>query len=186
MTIRETHELAPPAVSRITRTDRDAASRVAFAALVALHHGRLDRLAHLLCGDAAQAEDAVADAYAKVWRRFRSGAVDDPAAYLRQAVVNQVRGGYRRRALERREEQRQRVDWRDGVSPHRNVEDRNLLEPALRELPVTQRAVIVLRFFEDLSEEQIARVLDIPVGTVKSRCARGLAQLRASIGSNDE
>ncbi len=158
----------------------------AFAALVATYHERLARLAYLLCSDREQAEDAVSEAYAKVWPRFRRGHVENPPVYLRTAVVNQVRGGLRRRLLERREEQRQGVDWREGTSPHRNVEERELLEPALRRLPAAQRAVIVLRFYEDMSEEQVATLLGVPTGTVKSRCARGLTQLRALVGSSDE
>jgi RNA polymerase sigma-70 factor (sigma-E family) len=158
----------------------------AFAALVREHHDRLARLAHLLCSDREQAEDAVAEAYAKVWPRFRRGQVEQPRVYLRAAVINQVRGGLRRRLLERREEQRQRVDWRLGVSPESNIEDRAVLEPALRQLPEGQREVIVLRFYEDMSEDDIATLLRVPVGTVKSRCARGLHQLRALMSVDDD
>src|SRR4051812_11437190 len=152
----------------VVRTDHEA-----FAALVMEQHARLARLAHLLCGNREQAEDAVAEAYAKVWPRFRRGQVQHPRVYLRSAVVNQVRGGMRRRLLERREEQRQRVDWRDGIRPERGVEDQMRLEPALRRLPHGQRTVIVLRFYEDMSEDEIATLLGVPAGTVKSRCARG-------------
>lgn len=157
-----------------------------FAALVAEHHNRLARLAHLLCGDREQAEDAVAEAYAKVWPRFRRGEVRHPRVYLRAAVVNEVRGGLRHRMLERREEQRQRVDWRDGVSPERGIDDRTLLETALRQLPQGQRAVIVLRFYEDMGEDEIAALLGVPVGTVKSRCSRALQQLRALVGTDHD
>lgn len=163
-----------------------AGTDAAFAALVATYHERLARLAYLLCSNREQAEDAVSEAYAKTWPRFRKGQVENPPVYLRTAVVNQVRGGLRRRLLERREERRQRVDWRDSASPHRDVEDREVLGPALQRLSATQRAVIVLRFYEDMSEEDVASLLDVPVGTVKSRCARGLAQLRALVGSDDE
>jgi RNA polymerase sigma-70 factor (ECF subfamily) len=165
----------------VPRTDHEA-----FAALVTEHHARLARLAHLLCSNREQAEDAVAEAYAKVWPRFRRGQVEHPPVYLRAAVVNQVRGGLRRRLLERREEQRQQVDWRAGVSPERDIEERALLEPALRQLPAAQRAVIVLRFYEDLSEEEIATLLEVPVGTVKSRCARALRQLRTLVSGDDD
>ena len=158
----------------------------AFAALVREHHDRLARLAHLLCSNREQAEDAVAEAYAKVWPRFRRGQVEHPRIYLRAVVINQVRGDLRRRVVEQREERRQRVDWRFGVSPERNVEERALLEPALWQLPEGQRAVIVLRFYEDMSEDDIAALLGVPVGTVKSRCARGLHQLRALMSVDDD
>ncbi len=97
-------------------------------------------------------------------------------------MVNQVRGGLRRRLLEQREVERRRVDWHDGVSPEGSVDDAEIVLPALEALPQNQRAVLVLRYYEDLSEDEIAVTLDIPAGTVKSRCARGLEQLRRVIG----
>jgi RNA polymerase sigma-70 factor (sigma-E family) len=172
--------IASDTTTPFVQTSADAA----FAALVATYHDRLARLAYLLCSNREQAEDAVSEAYAKTWPRFKSGHVENPPVYLRTAVVNQVRGGLRRRLLERREEQRQRIDWREGASPHRDVEDREVLEPAVRRLPPTQRAVIVLRFYEDMSEEEVATLLGVPAGTVKSRCSRGLAQLRAFVGDD--
>jgi RNA polymerase sigma-70 factor (sigma-E family) len=172
--------LDAPGRSDVPSNRREASH--AFSELVALHHQRLARLAYVFCHDAQQAEDAVAEAYAKVWPKFRAGRVQDPGPYLRTAVVNAVRGGIRRRVLERREEERRRVDGRDGPSPEHIVDDRDLLETALQRLPATQRAVIVLRYYEDMTEDEIASVLHVACGTVKSRCARGLAQLRAAIG----
>lgn len=154
----------------------------AFGAIVAEHHVRLARLAFMLCGNRQQAEDAVADAYARVWPRYRRGRIDDLVPYLRRAVVNQINGGFRRRFLERREEERHTVDLRDDHRDHRSVEDRELLGPALQALPVAQRMVIVLRFLEDLSEEETALILGIKLGTVKSRAARALEQLRRVLG----
>jgi RNA polymerase sigma-70 factor (sigma-E family) len=159
--------------------------REAFGDAVRQHHRHLAGLAYSMCGNAQQAEDAVAEAFARVWPKFRRGAVDDLVPYLRSAVINEVRGGWRRRILERREEQRHVVDWRDGESPHRNVEDRDALWPALRQLPAGQRVVVVMRFVEDMSEEETARVLDLRIGTVKSRAARGLEQLRRLVGSDE-
>jgi RNA polymerase sigma-70 factor (sigma-E family) len=153
-----------------------------FSKTVAAHHQQLARLAFLLCNDRQQAEDAVAEAYARVWPKFRHGAVDDLLPYLRRAVANQVRGGLRRRMLEQREVERRKVDWHDGVSPERSVDDAEIVLPALETLPQNQRAVLVLRFYEDLSEDEIAATLDIPPGTVKSRCARGLEQMRRAMG----
>jgi RNA polymerase sigma-70 factor (sigma-E family) len=169
---------------RYTRVD-DRAHEQEFVDVVATHHERLARLAFLLCSSREQAEDAVAEAYAKVWPRYRRGQVRDPVGYLRQAVVNQVRGGLRRRVLERREEQRQRAEGRATPTPEHAVEARHVLEPALARLSPGQRAVIVLRFYEDLSEEETAALLGIRVGTVKSRCARALDQLRALVGETD-
>jgi RNA polymerase sigma-70 factor (sigma-E family) len=153
-----------------------------FSQAVAAHHQQLARLAFLLCNDRQQAEDAVAETYARVWPKYRRGTIDDLLPYLRRAVANQVRGGLRRRMLEQREAQRRKVDWHDGVSPERSVDDAEIILPALEALPQNQRAVLVLRYYEDLSEDEIADTLDIPAGTVKSRCARGLEQLRRVMG----
>lgn len=158
--------------------DRDGEG---FADLVAQHHDRLARLAYVLCGNREEAEDAVAEAYAKVWPRYRAGTLRDPLSYLRTAVVNQVRGGLRRRVLQRREEQRQRVDWRDGVSAERAIDDRDAVVAALGRLPIEQRTVLVLRFYEDMGEQDTATMLGVPVGTVKSRCSRAIAALRATL-----
>jgi RNA polymerase sigma-70 factor (sigma-E family) len=153
-----------------------------FGQVVAEHHHGLAQLAYVMCGDRQQAEDAVAEAYARVWPRFRRGKVDDLLPYLRRAVVNEIRGGWRRKLLERREETRRQVDWRAGLSPESEIDDNALLWPALLQLPATQRAVVVLRFLEDLSEEQTADMLGLKVGTVKSRAGRGLEQLRRLLG----
>ena len=120
----------------------------------------------------------MADAYARVWPRWRSGRVDDLGAYLRRTIVNQSRQHWRRSLLERREERRHRVDWRDGVSPEEAADDRALVVAALQRLPDDQRAAIVLRIWEDLSEAKVSVILGVPVGTVKSRVSRGLARLR--------
>jgi RNA polymerase sigma-70 factor (sigma-E family) len=176
--------LAPTAAPEdASERARRSAAEAAFTDLVAANHDRLARLAYLLCRDRSQAEDAVAEAYAKVWMKFRRGLLDNPASYLRTAVVNQVRGGFRRRLLEVREERRHTVDLRDGTIPELNVDDRGMLEPALRSLPATYRAVVVLRFYEDMSEQAIADVLGVRTGTVKSRCSRALDMLRSQLST---
>lgn len=184
--------VAGPAVSTSTfPVDRDDDVAVLhsheerFADLVRRQHHRFAHLAFMLCGDRAQAEDVVADAYARVWPKFRTDRVDDPVAYVRSAVVNQIRGGFRRRLLERREEARQTVERRVTLHPEASIDDWELLGPALLQLPVTQRAVIVLRFLEDLSEDDTATVLGVKPGTVKSRCSRGLEQLRRLLRETD-
>ncbi len=156
--------------------------REAFDLLVEEHHERLARLAYLLCNNIHDAEDAVAEAYARVWPKVRRGKVENVPAYLRQAVVNCVYGGHRRRAREQREAERRRVDWRDGISFEREAEDAAVVRAALLTLAPKHRTVVVLRFFDDLSEDDTAAVLDLPVGTVKSRCSRALSQLRHLLG----
>jgi RNA polymerase sigma-70 factor (sigma-E family) len=171
-------------------TERDGrvseSRREVFARGYAAHHRDFARLAMLLCGDVHLAEDAVAEACARVWPKFRRGSVDDLVPYLRVAVVNEVRRRLRRGMLERRDAERQVIDLREGTDDDHSVEDRNVLLPALAALPYEQRAVIVLRFYEDLTEEEIAEVLNVPTGTVKSRCARGLEQLRRLMGGRSD
>lgn len=159
----------------------------AFAAAVITHHRRLAGFAYLLCGDRAVAEDLVAEAYARVWPKYRAGRVDDLGAYLRRAIANLAAGRRRRLKLERREIERRTVDWRlstdrDVPSFEPGVEEHDRLWSAIWNLPMDQRTVIVLRHVEDRSEEETAELLGIRPGTVKSRLARGLAALRAELG----
>jgi RNA polymerase sigma-70 factor (sigma-E family) len=160
-------------------------AEAAFSELIAGSHHRLEHLAYMLCGDRARAEDAVAEAYARVWPRYRRGRVREPLAYLRRAVVNQITGSHRRQAIEEREAQRWVVDRSVLTRAESTVDDSELLKPALLALPAAQRAVIVLRFLEDLSEQETAELLGVKPGTVKSRTARGLEQLRRLLEESD-
>ncbi len=166
-----------------TATTRVASER-AFHETVVLDHRRLVRLAYVLCGDLSQAEDAVADAYARVWPRWAAGRVDDLGAYLRRAVVNGIRNRHRHFLVRRRYEE----SWSPGPGPREldeGVAERELLWAAVRRLPLPQQQVVVLRYLEDLSEAETARVLGVPPGTVKSRLARALSSLRDAIGEDD-
>lgn len=144
-------------------------------------------LAYVLCGNRSLAEEVVADAFARSWPAFQAGRIDDVHGYLRRAVVNTLNGRFRRRALERRHAAR------IGGEPERTstgdadqVDDHTWLWPALLDLPAPQRAVLVLRFLEDQSEQQTAEALGIRVGTVKSRSARGLARLQELLGEDHD
>lgn len=145
----------------------------------------LARLAFLLCGDQARADDAAAEALARVWQRNRAAALDELRPYLRRTLVNVVKRSQRRSSVE------QRAFARHGATPESErietgVEDRTDIARALMTLPVDQRAVVVLRYFENLSEEEIAAALRIRPGTVKSRAARALGALRAAMeGESD-
>jgi len=149
-----------------------------FTELYWAQQGRLLRLAYLVSGDLGVAEDAVAEALARVWPRWQAGQVEDPGSYLRRAVVNEPLRGGRRRALERRAAQLHKGDDRGGRAVAEQVTDHETVWRALLALPAPQRIVIVLRYFEELSEAQIAVALRVPAGTVKSRLARGLDRLR--------
>jgi RNA polymerase sigma-70 factor (sigma-E family) len=179
------HRLGNSAVDSSAATEEIAVAptyAAAFSELVERHHARLTHLAYLLCGDRALAEDCVAEAYARVWPAFKRGRVVTPQAYLRRAVVNQVNGSHRRRAVRRREEARRTTDDSIALSFDGPVLDHEVLRPALLALPITHRTIVVLRFLEDLSESETAELLDIKVGTVKSRTSRALDQLRRLIG----
>jgi RNA polymerase sigma-70 factor (sigma-E family) len=161
------------------------ASEGEFAEAVTNYHQQLARFAYALCGNASQAEDVVAEAYARVWRRWRRGPIDNLFGYLRRTVANEVYSRHRRRLLERREAERPPDRVPDGQF-ETAVGDRDALWAALDALSPQLRVVVVLRIVEDLSEAETATMLDVPPGTVKSRLSRGLAVLRASLeGDHD-
>jgi RNA polymerase sigma-70 factor (sigma-E family) len=175
-----TSALAPWSASLVHVGEDVRVVDVRLEELVRLHHLRLVRLAYVVCNDASEAEDLVAEAYARCWPKLARGGIDDPLAYLRRAVVNGARSWGRHRFVIRREELRRRVAP-DSEREARRVEDRDVLAAALASLPVAQRAVVALRFLEDLSEVETAAVLGVPVGTVKSRAARALETLRGAV-----
>ena len=148
-----------------------------FADLWDRHSARAMQLAGLLTGNASAAEDVVAEAFARVYPKWRRGSVDAFWPYLRTAIVNQVRGQARRRLSVQRWQNRQAAT--PGVaSPELEVAERAALAGALGQLPPAQRRALILRYFEDLSEADTARLLGCGVGTVKSSTSRGLARLR--------
>jgi RNA polymerase sigma-70 factor (sigma-E family) len=146
----------------------DSAGR--FVTVYVAEHDALVRLAALLLGSTAVAEDLVQDAFAKLYDRIDR--IDNPAAWLRTVVVNACRNERRRWAVARKHA---RLLARDPVIIDPPVHE--VIE-SLRALPARQRAVVVLRFYEDLAEAEIAALLGIRIGTVKSRLSRALARLR--------
>ncbi len=148
--------------------------------LVRLHYQGLLRLAYVLCGDPAEAEDIVGDVLVRAWPRLSRGKVDEPATYLRRAVVNTVASWRRHRFVVRREELRRRPEP-PAPDTEGQTAERDRLWTALRALPVAQRQVVVLRYLEDLSEAETAATLGVGPGTVKSRAARALEALRRAL-----
>jgi RNA polymerase sigma-70 factor (sigma-E family) len=141
---------------------------------------RLYRTALGIAGDPGAAEDALQSAFAKAYSSWgRISGAQHPEAYLRRMVVNEILG-VRRRAWWRRE--RSHGNVHEGAVQHAGHEgavvDRVALWGAVQALPVRQRAVIVLRYYEDLTEAQIAEVLGCSTGTVKSQASGALANLR--------
>jgi RNA polymerase sigma-70 factor (sigma-E family) len=140
---------------------------------------RLFRVALAISGDRGLAEDAAQAGFAKAyasWTRVQSA--DQPEAYVRRIVVNEVLGT-RRRGWWRREQSRDEIP---AIAEERSLEhevvDRAVLWEAVTALPPRQRAVVVLRYYADLSEADIAEALGCSRGTVKSQAAAALNNLR--------
>jgi RNA polymerase sigma-70 factor (sigma-E family) len=154
-----------------------------FSAYFATRRQRLMRTAYLLTGDHHAAEDLVQTALARVyvaWRRLqRDGAID---AYVRRTMINAHLGLWRR-AWRRLEHSTDQVPDKAAPAGERSVVDERVRE-AIRSLAPRQRAVVVLRYYEDLSEADIADALGCSTGTVKSTAARSLAKLRKYLEEN--
>ncbi|MFE0631452.1 SigE family RNA polymerase sigma factor [Streptomyces sp. NPDC058864] len=155
-----------------------------FEEFVAARGPRLLRVAWLLTGDTHLAEDLLQTVLAKVWPKWRGISGENPEAYVRRALVNTASSWWQRR-------------WR-GEVPHGEVPDtvvtaaadpfasvdlEHSLAVLIRRLPARQRAVVVLRYFEDLSVEETAEVLGCRPGTVKSQAAKALTMLRGQLAA---
>jgi RNA polymerase sigma-70 factor (sigma-E family) len=140
------------------------------------------RLAYLLTGDRGLAEDLTQDAFVKVLGRFHDLRNRDAFWwYLRRTIVNLSNSHFRRRRVERAWLDRQHVE--PGV-PDPDVTDRERMRQALGVLRSEQRAAIVLRYYEDLTEADIAQALGVAPGTVKSLVSRGMARLREELSDD--
>jgi RNA polymerase sigma-70 factor (sigma-E family) len=164
-----------------------ADARYGVSLLFRLHHADLVRLAVLLVGDQPTAEDVVQDVFARLCTRSLLPAGDGSLTYVRAAVLNGCRSTLRRRAVARKVGR-----WHDpvaagltqGSAEHEVIlaEDRRQVLKALATLPSRRREVLVLRYWLGLSEREIAEVLGISTGTVKSTAARGIAALARKLG----
>jgi RNA polymerase sigma-70 factor (sigma-E family) len=158
------------------------ASRLAI--LYERHVGRAVALATLLTGDRHVAQDIAQDAFLRAAGRFRH--LRDPNAfgpYLRTTVVNLCHA--RARRLERERSFLRRRPERDAVEPDTSAEDRDEVWAAVRRLPYRQRVVVVLRYWDDLSEAQIGEVLRCSPRAVNALLSRARATLRDSIGGSE-
>ena len=139
---------------------------------------RLVRTAYAVCGDLGVAEDAVQTAFAKAYRSWsRISRLEAPEAYVRRMAVNEVLNS-RRTAHVRREVVRADLPDTARVAHDDDALAHDEMWRAVLSLPPRQRAVLVLRYYEDLSEQQIADVLGCRPGTVKSQASAALATLR--------
>ena len=153
-----------------------------FDQFVATHVDDLLRTAYLIVWDEAEAEDLVQECLLKVARRWpRVRRMEQPRAYARRILVNLAVDGARGRARRRSELEPGAAAGSIAVDPLPSLDTRAELLQALSQLPARQRAVLVLRYFNDLTEAQVADVLGCPPGTVKSSASRGLARLRDAL-----
>ena len=172
---------APGRPSAGTPAPGTAAVEDGFAEFARSRWGRLVRLAYSLTLDVGRAEDLVQESLAKLWGKWPQVRDGAPEAYVRQTIVNGAISASRRR-------------WK-GEEPHWElpeppvprgplesdaIDQRDWLRRGLADLSMLQRAVVVLRYAEDMSERQVAETLGISTGSVKTHAFRGLARLRAT------
>ncbi len=150
--------------------------------LFTAHYRSLVRLAALLLGDSGAAEEVTQDAYVQLhvrWRALRD--TDKALAYLRTAVVNRARSALRHRGVVARhlESVAAPASVRSAEAHTLDRLQSEVVLAALRTLPTRQREALVLRYYGDLSEAEVADAMGCSRGAVKSHTARGIAALRA-------
>ena len=156
-------------------TDRADHER-AFQAFFEQHHADLARLAYLITGDANVADDIAADALVEIWRHWpRVEAADNPLAYARGVLANLARSWIRKQGRERRG----LLSLRLFAEEVRGTDVPAVMDvrAALRRLPLRRRECVVLRYAFDVPEREVAEILGISIGTVKSHTSRGADQL---------
>ncbi|MCF6466870.1 SigE family RNA polymerase sigma factor [Nonomuraea sp. MG754425] len=150
-----------------------------FGAFVAARATSLLRVAYLACGDETEAEDLLQTALERTYRNWDRIHHDTAEPYVRRVIVNAAISRARRRAI------LNIIPMHSPPETTARAKDPDLthvLMDALRALPPRQRAVIVLRYWEDLSEAQTAEALRCSAGTVKSQASKALAKLRSALG----
>lgn len=154
----------------------------AFTAFASARSAALLRSAYLMVGDEALAQDLLQEALTKTyvaWPRLRDPNAAE--AYTRKAITTTAISWFRRKGW-RNELATEVLPERTGNAAQDDIAMKAWLWAALQELPPRQRAAIVLRYYEDLTEAQTAEALDCAVGTVKSQVSAGLRKLRIQLG----
>ncbi len=158
---------------------------LAVVELYSQHYRALVRLAALLLRDTPTAEEVVQDAFVAMhggWQRLRD--TEKALAYLRQAVVNRSRSVLRHRTVVDKNLQKAPPDMPSAEHGALALLERDAVVAALRHLPDRQREAIVLRYYADLSEADIAAAMGISRGAVKSHTSRGMSALRSALGES--
>jgi RNA polymerase sigma-70 factor (sigma-E family) len=170
---------------RPTPDDEFAQRETQFEAFVERNSRELGRLAYLMVGDRDAADDLTADALLAAWRQWDTVRTSDhPLAYVRRVVINMAATRVRRMVRERRwlvMFQSDALEVASGTDSAAVVDVRS----ALLRLPAGRRACVVLRYAFDLSEHEVAGLLGISIGTVKSQTSKGAEQLRRALGAPD-
>ena len=164
----------------------DARNRTQFEEFATSRWAGLVRLAFGLTGDRWLAEDlaqtALASAYATWWRVRRA---DDPDAYVRRILINASKRRFRSGRVSEQPSEPGDLPDLTVADPATGIDERSALMAALAGLPPRQRAVVVLRYWEDMTDAQVGVLLGCSASTVRSQAARALAKLRASGGLTD-
>jgi RNA polymerase sigma-70 factor (sigma-E family) len=157
-------------------------AELAVIELYSMQYKALVRLAAMLVRDTSTAEEVVQDSFIAMhdgWHRLKDA--DKALAYLRQAVVNRSRSVLRHRIVVEKNAPKPAPDMPSAEHGAMALLERSAVIAALRDLPERQREAIVLRYYADLSEAEIAAAMRITRGAVKSHTARGMATLRAAL-----
>lgn len=175
---------APPADE--SRPETPYPASVADQVVTALYRAQypsLVRMAAMLVGDTATAEEVVQDCFVGMHGAFsRLRDMDKALNYLRRSVVNRARSVVRRRVVAERYLPQPLPDMPSAEHGALALLERSAMFSALRALPLRQREAIVLRFYLDLSEEQVAYAMNISRGAVKAHTSRGKVALRSLLG----
>ncbi|MEV4802545.1 SigE family RNA polymerase sigma factor [Nonomuraea sp. NPDC049421] len=172
-------------VELLTQQEDLARRRVDVASIFAEHHVGLVRLALIMVGDQATAEDVVQEAFERTCAgRVRLRDADKLLSYVRSAVLNGCRSVLRRRATVFRKAPPYEPPVWSAESAALLGEERREVLLALRELPGRQREALTLRYYFDLTDQEIAETMKINASTVRSTVTRGLAALGRALGED--
>ena len=173
---------APDTIVATSAQRGEWSADLAVIELYSMHYTALVRLAAMLVRDTPTAEEVVQDSFIAMhdgWERLRD--TEKALAYMRQAVVNRSRSVLRHRMVVEKNQQKPPPDMPSAEHGALALVERSAVIAALRDLPERQREAIVLRYYADLSEAEIAAAMKISRGAVKSHTSRGMAALRVAL-----